>query len=312
MKSAVGTIFIILGLFFFTGCESKKSSPLTIGMCPWPGYEPIPMAENLGFFKHPIKIIRYSSPHEAYKAFKNGALDVVALTVDELLKLGDSGMSPKVFLITDISKGADALVVHPTIRKLEELQGKRIGLESSVLAQYFLQRILDHSKGLKRDDVRLKTFDIVKQHQAYIKGEADAFITFEPARSALIASGAKVLFDSSMIPNEILDVVATRQEVIDHRTKDIKMFIQGWYKAMDYIQKYPDKAYAHMGKIESISKETFENSLEGIEYGTKELNQKMLHNKQIIPALKRLKQTMITNHFIEDNNQSIESLIGVL
>ena len=312
MKRAVAGLIMVFGLIFLTSCESKRVLPLTIGMCPWPGYEPIPLAEKLGFFKKPIKIIRYSSPHEAYKAFKNGAIDLVALTIDELLKLGDSGMTPKVFLITDISKGADALVANPTIKNIQDLKGKRIGLESSVLAQYFLQRILDHAKTVKFDDVTLKTIDIVKQHQAYIEGKADAFITFEPARSALIASGAKVLFDSSMIPNEILDAVATRQEVIEKRSDDVKMFVNGWYQAMAYIQKYPNQAYKDMGMIENISQETFEKSLEGLEYGTKELNQKMLHDKEIIPALKRLKSIMIKNNFIKDNNQSIESLLGVL
>lgn len=312
MRKAVTVLIIFCITVVFTACESKREDPLTIGMCPWPGYEPIPLAQKLGFFKKPIKIIRYSSPHEAYKAFKNGAIDLVALTIDELLKLGDSGMVPKVFLITDISKGADALVAHPSIKSIDALKGKTIGLESSILAQYFLQRILDHSSNLKIEDISVKTVDIVKQHQAYLDTQADAFITFEPAKSALVKSGAQVLFDSSMIPNEILDAVATQDDVLQNRLNDIKMFVQGWYQAMDYIKMYPEQAYAQMADMENISKEVFEKSLMGLEYGTRALNKKLIEDRGIVPALSRLKSIMTKNTLIKENNQSIESLLGTL
>jgi NitT/TauT family transport system substrate-binding protein len=49
--------------------------------------------------------------------------------------------------------------------------------------------------------------------QLYAAGEIDAAVTFEPMRSRLKAAGARVVFSSASLPNEILDVLVIRQEV---------------------------------------------------------------------------------------------------
>lgn len=43
-------IFVFTGLLFLIGCESEPQQVLKVRINLWPGYEPLYLAKNLGFF----------------------------------------------------------------------------------------------------------------------------------------------------------------------------------------------------------------------------------------------------------------------
>lgn len=298
MQKKISTfLFIFLTLVFFTGCESTPARPIKVGSCAWPGYEPLFLAAQLKMYDKPIKLLRFSSPAKAYRAFKSGAIDVVALTTDELLKYADYSSVPKIFLILDISNGADALVSIPDIKTIEELKGKTVALESSVLSQYILSRVLQKAN-LTSKDINIKNIEIIEQPKAYKDKEADAFVTYEPSKGSLIQQGGHVLFDSSMLPNEIVDALAANEKTWKNSQEAIQSLKRGWYKALDYIKEHPQKAYKIMGELEGITADEFEQSLIGLNLGERDLNKQLITEKKLVEPLKKLQRVLLEKKII--------------
>ncbi len=300
MKTYVHLLASLVLVLFFSGCNQSHEKTLKVGMCQWPGYEPLFLAAQLGFYDQSIKILRFSSPPKAYQAFRSGAIDVVGLTADEIFKhSSDNGNRTKIFLILDISNGADAILAQPYVSGINDIKGRNFAVESSVLGQYMLQRILDTAK-VDPNDIRVTNIEIVDQPKAYKEKKADVFVTFEPSKTLIMQQGGHVIFDSTMIPNEIVDALAAKETTIKHSKKAIASLKRGWYKALDYIQQHPDAAYAKMGKLENISAEEFKKSLEGIKLGTKALNTQMIQHEGLIKPLEQLQTMMIEKGIIRN------------
>ncbi len=227
----------LLGLLFLNGCEPTPQNVLKIGTNLWIGYESLYLAQNLGYFdKKPIKLIEMPSATEVSHAFRNRALDVAALTLDESLVLMQYEPDLRVILVMDVSVGADALLAKPTIHSLAELKGKRIGVENSAVGAILLDSALQ-AANLSISDIKFQSIMANEHESAYKKGLIDAVVTFEPHKSRIISQGAIILFDSAQIPGRIVDVLITRQSVIDQHKDVLKIIVAAHFKALEYLDQ---------------------------------------------------------------------------
>ena len=63
-------------------------SPILLGTNVWPGYEPLYLARSLGYWDDSsVKLVEYSSASQVIRAFRNDAIHIAALTLDEVLLL---------------------------------------------------------------------------------------------------------------------------------------------------------------------------------------------------------------------------------
>ena len=84
-----------------------------IGTNVWPGYEPLYLARELGYFDdQPIHLVEHAAATEVIRAFRNGTIDAAALTLDEVLLLAQHGQNPRIVLVMDFSQGGDTLIVQ--------------------------------------------------------------------------------------------------------------------------------------------------------------------------------------------------------
>lgn len=279
-------IFIISISLFFTACEQQSTKVLRVGICPWPGYEPLALASTKGFYENTsVRIIRFATPTESYRALRDGIIDVAAFTADEVFHYAEVRDKPRIFLILDISNGADALVAKKEIKTIADLKGMRLGVDGSALGDYLVQRVLDFSKqGLLSSEITLKNVEINVQEQAFINDEIDAAVTFEPSKSLLIKAGAHVLFDSSQIPYEIVDVLVTNEKTIKERHQDLENLSKGWFKALKYINKNYEKSMKMMAQQEATSVKEFQKGYEDLILPTQEENLNMLGKKASLLA----------------------------
>lgn len=225
-----------------SGCSREGHAPLRVGTTPWPGYEPLHLAEELGYINsEEIALVDSSSPHGSIQGMRNGDLDAVALTLDEVLLLVDQGIPLKVVLVFDFSNGGDAILAAEGISHVTALKGKRVGLESTALGSYILSRALERH-GMRLADVEKRYIKVNGHAAALQRGEVDAVVTFEPVRSELLASGAREIFSSREIPNEIVDVLAVRQGYAQQHPQRVRNLIDAWYRALDYLEAQPQAA----------------------------------------------------------------------
>lgn len=291
MRRAVCMWICLLSAFCMAGCTQEQPTPLQIATNVWPGYEPLYLARSLGYLpESTVRFHEMTTAADVLKAFRNRAIDVAALTLDEALLLIQDGIDARIVLVTDVSNGADVIIARPPIRDVRNLKGKRVGVESLALGAYVLSRALDKA-GIAPRDVTIVPVPVQEHVQTYAAGTIDAVVTFEPAKTKLLAMGGRAIFDSSRIPNEIIDVVVVRADLLQSRSKQITELKEGWFKALDYMRNNPADASQRMGKREGISSAEFSEALKGMTIPDRNENRRLLSGALLEPA-RRLADVM--------------------
>ncbi len=278
-----------------TGCTPEPAPPLRVGTNVWPGYEPLYLARELGYYDgQPVKLVEYPNSTEVMRAYRNGVLEAAALTLDEVLMLAEKGLELRIVLIMDISHGSDVVIGRPGLEDIHGLKGKRVGVENTALGAYVLTRTLD-TAGFALTDIEVVPLGVNEHEEAFTAGTVDAVVTFDPVRTKLLAKGGRQLFDSSEIPGEIVDVLAVNKQVLETRPEDVQRLLRGWFRALAYHQAQPRDAAQRMGAREHLSAEEFASALEGLRIPDRELNLEMLGGEAptLLPAAQRLAEVMI-------------------
>jgi NitT/TauT family transport system substrate-binding protein len=258
------------------GCARESESALRIGTNVWIGSEPLYLARELGQLDpKAVQLVEYPSASEVLRAFRNQAIDGMAISLDELFGLAVDGLQPRVILVIDVSNGADVVVGRAGMRTMRDLKGKRIAVESGALGAFVLSRALALN-GMHTGDVTVVHLESNEHPGAFEKGQVDGAVTFDPYRAQLLRAGGTTLFDSTRIPGEIVDLVAVRANVLEQRPNAAKALLTGWFKATDYLSREPKDAARRMGIRQQTSGEQFLEALKGLRIPSREENLKML------------------------------------
>ena len=260
MRCFLNALFIALISFAFNACSGEKEI-IKIGISPWPGYEPLVLGVEKGFYEDmDARIVRYATPSESFRALRDGIIDVAAYTADEVLHYAEVRDKPKMFLVLDISNGGDAIVARPEIKSISELKGKRVYVQSSALGDYLIKRATDFAHDVRIEEINVSTVELGKHLKDYKSKKVDALVTYEPFLTQLLNEGAHVIFDSTQIPQEIVDVMVTNNETIRTKQEALKKLVKGWYKSLEFINSNKKMAMRMMAHYENISSEEFAKS----------------------------------------------------
>lgn len=246
-------------------CDKTPAPPLVFGSNLKPGYEPVYLARELGYFSAAnLRLSEYGNAAAVQQAFRNHAIQLAAVTLDEALQLGRDIPDLKIVLLCDTSNGADVILAQPGIADLKQLQGRRIGVENAVHGGYFLSLALK-SAGMPDGQVEVVTLPVAEQESAFRAHRVDALITSEPLPGHLPEAGAHALFDSARVPGKILDVLVARDDDIGRYHNEMMEWVQGWNRALEYIHTQPDKAMQIMSTHEHMDAAQFGKAMRGIE-----------------------------------------------
>lgn len=251
-------------LAVFSGCVESPEEPLRVGLVSWPPHDIAVLAQQLGFYDSDlIRLVDYQSHEASVLAYEHGLIDVLGTTTINVLELETERPGNRVILLVDESDGADALVARPGIESIEQLRGRRVGIEIGGLGLLVLNRAL-HSAGMSLSDVEILSAD-QSDHQRYVhSGRVDAVVTYEPVLSSLREQGGTLLFDSSQMSGEIIDVFITREEILDERQGDLQHFVDGWFRALEYFQKNPQDAASRVARRQKVTPQELLESFRGI------------------------------------------------
>ena len=268
----------LLCVFMLSGC-SKTQQPVSISTHMWPGYEPISLANSLGWLdQSKVKLVETESFTDSIKLLEEGKIDAAGLTLDEVLRLREKGIGLSVVLVCDVSAGADMLLVRPNIKSLADIKGRRIAVEEGALGSLMLYQVLK-AAGLKKEDVKIVSVAVDHQAEAWKRGEIDAAISFEPGSSQVLSLGGKVLFDSRQIPELIFDVIAVRTSVLDSAHEDaIRHLVESHLKGLHYINRNPDDASFRMAPRFKLSPDQVMETFKGLVLPDLQNNIRLLHS----------------------------------
>ena len=270
-------------------CACDVAQVTRIGTNVWPGYEPLYLARNLGYLdKEKFKLVEYSSARDVSRAFANGSIEIAALTLDETLLLLQRGVPLKVFLVTDISNGADTIVAQAGIKGIEDLKGKRVAVEIGAVGSYVLRRALE-KHGISAADVTVVPLSPDEHADAFESGAVDAAVTFEPVRTKLLSLHGTEVFSSREIPDEVVDVLVVQTGYAAAHPELLRDLARAWFKAVDFVQSDPDAAARQMQRRLGISVEEIVATFPGLKFGDRAENRRFLDGDTA-----QLPQTAIT------------------
>ena len=310
LSCGVTTIIIIIGLLLLAAAISlillgtrstengrgvvPKEHPLLVGTNVWPGYEPLYLARSLGYLNDStVRLVEYSSASQVIRAFRNDAIQIAALTLDEVLLLKEQGHGLRIILVTDISHGADVILGKTNIVTIGDLRGRSIGVESGALGAYVLTRALQQS-GVPFPQVEVVPLEVDEHERAFLDGRIDAVVTFEPVRSRLLEKGAVQLFDSSQIPGEIVDVLVVRNEVLGQFPDRVDTLLKGWFDALRYLSEHPYEASKRMADRLKLEPQKVLASYDGLRLPNLDENFSIMEGTpcQLVQTAQRLVEVM--------------------
>lgn len=263
-------------LLLISACSEIPKEPLRMASSPWPGYEPLYLARDLGFLQEDkVTLFELPSSDITMESFRNRSTDMATLTLDETLELLHDGVKLRIVQVLDISNGGDAALAKPEIKQLSDIKGKRVSIVNIPLGLYMLNRLLDKAE-LQRNDVTVFPMSETKQLDFYQQGKADIIITFDPIKTKLKEAGMHVIFDSSMIPNEIVDLMVVHEDVYLTRREEICDIATQWNKVLDYITHNKQDAAQRISKRLGVNATEYDDIMSGILLGTPQINTLML------------------------------------
>ncbi|MGL5035691.1 MAG: ABC transporter substrate-binding protein, partial [Microcystaceae cyanobacterium] len=274
--------------------------PLRIGSNLWPGYETLYLARRLGYYdQKPIQLVDYPSGTEEVRAYRNGDIEGAGLSIDQALVLAATQENIRIIAVMDISEGSDVILGKPEIKDMKALKGKRVGVEATALGAFFLARALEKN-GMTPQDVKIVSLELTEHERAYKEGKVDAVVTFGPASAKLLDAGAKLLFDSSQIPGEIVDTLVVKKEAIANNPETIQSLINGRFRALDYLNKNPEEAARLIAPRTKVKPEQILKAFKGMKQPNLRENQQLLDGSDpaLVNGMEKLVDIMVANRLL--------------
>ncbi len=231
--------------------EFKLAWSIYVGWMPWGYLEDSGImdkwADKYGI---DVEIVQFNDYVESINQYTAGAFDGVSATnMDTLSIPSGGGVDTTALIVGDYSNGNDA-VIGKGVSSLSELKGKPVNLVELSVSHYLLARGLD-SVGLEEYDLDavINTSD-ADMIAAYATPDVEAVVTWNPLVSEILdtSSDAVSLFDSSMIPGEILDLMVVNTETLADNPNFGKAVAGAWYEVMALMAAGDEEALTAMAE----------------------------------------------------------------
>ncbi|MDL5050499.1 ABC transporter substrate-binding protein [Oscillatoria amoena NRMC-F 0135] len=276
-------VFLFFAAFAIVACQTlfavspqPQTPPLQFAYNLWPGYFPIEIADEKGFFAEQgvnVELIFSESYSTILSNIGTGNYQGFTTTLGGVMSLVGHNDDFKIVLVSDRSAGADALLVNSKIKEVADLKGKRIGVLLGDFGELLVVEVLA-KHNLSSDDVIFVNADGGDINSYITTGKIDAGVTWQPYISEGLNLGHQVLLSTKDMPGLMPGVIAFRNSVIRDRPQDIQAFIRAWFQAQDYWQKHPEESQEIIARRLGISLEDV--STEGIELASLPVNQQLL------------------------------------
>ncbi|WP_277979545.1 putative urea ABC transporter substrate-binding protein [Sphingomonas phyllosphaerae] len=277
--SSVAAAALALAL---TGCGSGPAGSggdaaaaakkdFTIGWSIYTGWMPWPYAQQAGIVKKwadkygiNIRLVQVNDYVESVNQYAAGKLDgVVSTTMDALTIPAAGGRDTTVLLIGDYSDGNDGVVLK-NARSMADIKGRSVKLVELSVSHFLLARGLEQS-GMTLADVKTVNTGDADIVGAFAAPSVDAVATWNPQLATIRATkGATEVFDSSKIPNEILDTLNVSTETLRANPNLGKALAGIWYETTAIMTRDDAAgraARAAMAKAAGTTPQSFDDQL---------------------------------------------------
>lgn len=181
-----------------------------------------------------VEIVQFNDYIESINQYTAGAFDGVSATnMDTLSIPAGSGVDTTALIIGDYSDGNDAVILKGE-GTLADLEGRPVNLVELSVSHYLLARGLDTVGLSERDLASVINTSDADMIAAFSTPDVQAVVTWNPLVSEIVASypDANIVFDSSQIPGEILDLMVVNTDVLNANPDFGRALVGAWYEVM--------------------------------------------------------------------------------
>ncbi len=233
-----------------------NESPLHFSIPTWVGYIG-GITYNRGFarnrkvslyeqYQRTLRFTINDSKEDICEAFLRGETQIIPATIDHIPyfvhRLREH--NPRLIYQASWSNGADAILVRPHVKTLQDLAGKKILYPRHTPAHTFLQYVLRDAgidyAGINPHARETSDLDeLAKEFQA--DASFDAVVLWSPYLEACREAmpEARVLTDTGHYPNLIADVVLVGEEFLQLNQDELATIFRGW---SEEIRKFSEEA----------------------------------------------------------------------
>jgi len=219
-----------------TGTSLSMAKTYKFAWSHYTGWEPWAYAQDTGILdkwanKYGIKI-ELSAPMdyiESINLYTSGAYDACVMTnMDALTIPAVGGVDSTALIVGDFSNGNDGVVAIGA-NSIKELKGKTGLLVELSVSDYLLSRGLDKNGMNSKDLTMINTSD-ADIASVFTSNPKGFVVTWNPLLMQVMnVPEANLIFDSSQIPGEIIDLTVVRTNAPDELKKAL---VGAWFETM--------------------------------------------------------------------------------
>ena len=267
---------------------SAQETKIVLGMSGWTGFAPLTLADKAGIFKKnglnvELKMIPQKDRH---LALASGAIQCAATTIETHVAWNTNGVPIVQLFQLDKSYGADGIVARSDIQSFADLKGKSVAVSAPGTSPYFGLPWMLSKNGMSIKDVKTVSLEPQPAAQAFVAGQNDAAMTYEPYLSTVRSNPAAGKFMATTLDYPwVLDSVGCDPKWLSANSAAAKALTQSYFDALDMIAADKDKSYEIMGAAVKQTGEQFGKSASFLKWANKEDNQKFFAN-DLVPFMK--------------------------
>jgi NitT/TauT family transport system substrate-binding protein len=232
------------------------------------GWEPWAYAQQAGIlkkwadkYKIEIELTLVNDYVESINLYTSGKFDACAMTnMDALTIPAVGGVDSTVLIVGDFSNGNDGIVLKNG-KTLKDIKGRSVKLVELTVSHYMLARALEMN-GMTEKEIKVVNTSDSDIAAVFASDANAAVVTWNPPlQQVRNTKGAAMVFDSSKIPGEIMDLMVVKTKAPD----TLKKALTGaWYETMKVMTdkgKSGNDAIAYMAKFSGATVPEFKAQL---------------------------------------------------
>ncbi|UGV28411.1 ABC transporter permease [Rhodopseudomonas boonkerdii] len=270
-------VSVAAALAALVATPAAAQTKVTIAISGWTGFAPLTLAKEAGIFaKNGLDVTIKKVPQASrHLAIASGDVQCAATTVETWVVWNANGVATTQLFQLDKSYGADGMAVRAGTASIKDLKGKTVAASAPGTAPYFTLAWFLKKNGLSVKDVSVVNMEPGPAAQAFIAGQNDAAMTYEPYLSAVREKpeAGKIIATTLDYPM-IMDTFGCSPKFIAENEGAVKALAKSYFEAVAMIKADQAKSYEIMGADVKQSGEAFGKSAQYLRWQDQEANKK--------------------------------------
>ncbi|MFT7003888.1 MAG: NitT/TauT family transport system substrate-binding protein [Sulfurimonas sp.] len=209
-----------------------------------------------------IELVQVNDYIESINQYTLGKFDGCMMTnMDALTIPAASGVDSTAVIMGDFSNGNDGIILKGK-NKLTDIKGQNVNLVELSVSHYLLARGLE-SVNLSESDVKVVNTSDADMVAAYTSSEVTAVTPWNPQLSEIMSmKDANLVFDSSKIPGEIIDMLVINTDTLKDNPKLAKALTGAWFEVMAQMKKGDKEALTFMAEASGTDLAGYKSQLD--------------------------------------------------